>query len=61
LRKSIREGRDIYTALPILSVYLGHQSLAATEIYLRLTAECFPDILRCVEQQSNRIFPRREA
>lgn len=60
LRKSIAEGRDIYTTLPILSVFLGHQSIAATEIYLRLTAESFPDILQIVEKQSSRIFPRRE-
>jgi integrase len=61
LHKSIAEGRDIYTTLPILSVFLGHQSLAATEVYLRLTAESFPDILQIVEKQSHRIFPRREA
>jgi integrase len=60
LRKSIAEGRDIYTTLPILSVFLGHQSLAATEVYLRLTAESFPDILQIVEKQSGRIFPPRE-
>lgn len=61
LRKSIAEGRDIYTTLPILSVFLGHQSLGATEVYLRLTAESFPDILQLVEKQSDRIFPQAEA
>jgi integrase/recombinase XerD len=60
LRKSIAEGRDIYITLPILSVFLGHQSIAATEIYLRLTAESFPDILQSLEPQSSRIFPQRE-
>jgi integrase/recombinase XerD len=61
LRKSIAEGRDIYTTLPILSVFLGHQSLGATEVYLRLTAESFPGILQLVEKQSDRIFPQGEA
>jgi integrase/recombinase XerD len=60
LRKCITEGRDLYTALPILSVFLGHQSFAATEIYLRLTADSFPHILQLVEQQSRQLFPPRE-
>lgn len=60
LRKCIAEGRDLYTALPILSVFLGHQSIAATEMYLRLTADSFPHILQLVEQQSRQLFPPRE-
>ena len=61
LRKSVTEGRDIYTTLPMLSVYLGHQSIAATEVYVRLTADSFPDILRSMEPSSHPIFPREEA
>lgn len=60
LRKCVAEGRDLYTALPILSIFLGHQSIAATEMYLRLTADCFPHILQLVEQQSRQLFPPRE-
>ncbi len=60
LRKCIAEGRDIYTSLPVLSVFLGHKSMAATQIYLRLTADSYPDIIQLVEKQSSRIFPEVE-
>lgn len=36
---------DIYCALPILSVFLGHKKLKVTETYVRLTQDMFPDIL----------------
>ncbi len=32
---------DLYYALPFLSTYLGHQSLEATEKYVRLTDNYF--------------------
>lgn len=35
---------DLYTSLPILSAYLGHKSLRATERYVRLTAMMYPEI-----------------
>jgi integrase len=43
-KKLIDSGKDMYTALPILSSWLGHQSLASTEYYLRLTQMIFPEI-----------------
>ncbi len=52
-----RSGLDLYYSLPILSTYLGHQSIAATELYVRLTAEMYPDILRDVTSLSSYIFP----
>ena len=60
LRKCVAEGRDVYTSLPILSVFLGHKSVAATQVYLRLTADSYPDIIQLVEKQSSRIFPEVE-
>ena len=30
------KGFDLYTSLPILSVYLGHKNIVETEYYLRL-------------------------
>jgi integrase/recombinase XerD len=36
-----REGRDVQRLLPLLSTYLGHTSIACTQIYLTLT----PDLL----------------
>jgi integrase len=38
-------GMDIYCALPILSTYLGHASVSATEQYVRLTQDMFPEII----------------
>ncbi len=34
-----RDGADVQTLLPLLSTYLGHVSIAATQIYLPLTPE----------------------
>jgi integrase len=57
LKKCVSEGKDIYTFLPILSVFLGHNSVAATQIYLRLTAESHPDIIQLTEKNTSKIFP----
>ena len=37
-------GLDMYVALPILSTYLGHKNILATERYVRLTLQLFPYI-----------------
>lgn len=53
-----RAGIDLYTSLPIISTCLGHKSLSATEKYVRLTSEMFPDIIsECSEMQSI-LFPK---
>lgn len=36
---------DIVTALPYLSAYLGHYNVSKTQVYLHLTAECYPEFL----------------
>lgn len=44
-------GLDMYVALPILSTYLGHKTIFATEKYVRLTMQLFPyieDKFRCM-------------
>lgn len=44
-------GLDMYVALPILSTYLGHKTIFATEKYVRLTLQLFPyieDKFRCM-------------
>jgi len=35
--------------LPVLAAYLGHQSLAGTQRYLRCTGELYPDIVARLE------------
>jgi integrase len=43
------EGEDLYCSWPYLSTYLGHQSLQATEQYIRLTAQMYPELLKETE------------
>lgn len=57
LKKMVDMGLDLYCALPILSVYLGHLSLAATEKYLRLTYDRYEDILWKEETTFENLFP----
>ena len=46
--------------LPVLSAYMGHQSLAGTQRYLRLTPALFPDVVASVEAVVGHAMPRRE-
>lgn len=46
----------MYTALPILSVYLGHKTIFATEKYLRLTMDLFPSIKDKIQEKAAIIF-----
>ena len=48
MQKLQKEKGDLVTALPYLSVYLGHHDIGKTQIYLRLAAECYPDFLQGV-------------
>lgn len=53
-------GVDLYCSLPILSTYLGHQSLEATNLYVRLTAEMYPGLLKDVDMICLNVFPNTE-
>jgi len=57
LKKMRKQGMDLYASLPILSTYVGHASINATQHYLRLTAEFFPDIMEQVNKQCSGIIP----
>jgi integrase len=48
---------DIYCSLPILSTYLGHLSLESTNQYVRLTAECYPNLVKQLEDIYINVFP----
>ncbi len=43
------DGQDLYCSWPYLSTYLGHQSLEATEQYIRLTSQMYPELLKDTE------------
>jgi len=60
LKKMQKRGMDLYASLPILSTYVGHASIHATQYYLRLTAEFFPDIMEQVNRQCGGIIPTME-
>ena len=53
-----RCGLDLYYSLPLLSTFLGHKSLNATEQYVRLTAEMYPDLLRDEKGVCAYVFPK---
>lgn len=50
-------GLDLYYSLPLLSAYLGHSNLHATEGYIRLTEEMYPGIIGDSNKISPSIFP----
>ena len=49
-------GMDMYVALPILSTYLGHKTIYATERYLRLTMSIYPYIEEKFRSKMEKIF-----
>lgn len=58
LASMAQSGIDLYVSLPILSNYLGHQSIDATNHYVRLTASMYPDLIRDVDTVCLDVFPR---
>lgn len=57
LANMAKAGIDLYTSLPILSAYLGHQSLEATNRYVRLTSNIYPELTKDFNSISMNIFP----
>jgi integrase len=60
LKQMSDNGIDLYCALPVLSTYVGHTSIVATERYLRLTQDIFSDIELKMEELTNHIYPEVE-
>lgn len=52
------DGKDIYYSLPILSTYVGHQSIAATDRYVRMTSEMYPELINKIEPICSYIYPK---
>lgn len=44
-----RDGGDVQARLPLLSTYLGHATLASTQVYLNITAELLHEAARRFE------------
>ena len=49
MMKFEKDKKDIVLALPYLSLYLGHCDMTKTQKYLRLVADCYPEV---IEKQS---------
>ncbi len=52
----VDQGMDMYVALPVLSTYLGHKTIYATERYVRLTMELYPYIGEKCSAKFQRVF-----
>ena len=57
LNKWVREGRHLTTALPYLAIYMGHAGLKASQHYLRLTTQMYPDLIKSVEETYGWVIP----
>lgn len=57
LAKQVKAGVDLYVALPILSTYVGHKSVTATQRYVRLTAEAYPELIEKVSKTCAYVLP----
>lgn len=57
LAEMSRKGLDLYYSLPVLSKYLGHASLEATDKYVRLTADMYPELMQEVNHLCSYLFP----
>lgn len=55
-KKMIDENLDMYVALPILSAYLGHKTIYATEKYVRLTMQIYPFIEEKFKVKMDAVF-----
>jgi len=53
----VDKGIDLYCALPILSTYLGHSSVSATQRYVRLTENFYPELIEKISKNCACIFP----
>ena len=57
LLKMSEAGMDLYYSMPILSTYIGHQSVEATNKYVRITSEMYPDLLYKLNGAYKYVFP----
>lgn len=54
----VEAGIDLYCALPVLSTYLGHKSYQATNGYVRLTEDMYPNLMDKVDAICFNVFPK---
>ena len=57
LRRWSAEGGDLMNLMPYLATYMGHSDYKATQYYLRLTAEIYPEMMEQLEAECMDIIP----
>ncbi len=57
LKKWVLDGNELTVLLPYLSAYMGHSDFRATQYYLRLTSDLYPEIVRRVEAEFGYVIP----
>lgn len=60
LRKMIYSNEDIMAVMLLLSQYLGHKNIYATQNYLQFTADMFPYVTETVQTALGNIIPEME-
>ncbi|HRW70663.1 tyrosine-type recombinase/integrase [Lentimicrobium sp.] len=50
--------QDLYSTLPVISTCLGHKSLFATEQYVRLTGEMYPELSNQCSSINAFVYPK---
>jgi integrase len=53
-------GDDLTVMLPYLSAYMGHSDFRATQYYLRLTSDLYPEIVRRAEAEFGYVIPESD-
>jgi len=57
LKNWVLAGEELSVMLPYLSAYLGHSDFRATQYYLRLTSDLYPEIVRRHEAEFGYVIP----
>ena len=57
LRRWTSEGKDLLNLIPYLFVYMGYSDYKATQYYLRLTAEIYPEMVEMLAAECMDIIP----
>ena len=61
INKWVLNGKNLTTCLPYLAIYMGHSGLKASEHYLRLTTQMFPELLAKVNHYYSWVIPEVES
>lgn len=60
LKNWVLSGADLTAMLPYLAAYMGHSDFRATQYYLSLTSDLYPEIVNRVEAEFGYVIPEWE-